>query len=269
VTLRALNLSFAFGGRAVLADVDAEFPSGSLTAVIGPNGAGKSTLLRLLAGLLTPTAGAARLGGVEVASIPGSHRARRLAYIPQRGDVAFPFSVREVVALGRFASEHAAPDAIDAALALADVSDRADDCFGVLSAGQQQRVTLARALAQLGVRECGDTLTTHTGVQVLLADEPVSALDPIHVARTLRLLQRLARAGLAAVVVVHDLSLVLEYCDRVLALDAEGRVAGQGEPRPTLTPGLLRTVFGTTFREAHDRSGRVAALLPDAVPGSC
>jgi iron complex transport system ATP-binding protein len=89
------------------------------------------------------------------------------------------------------------------------------------------------------------------------------------VARTLRLLQRLARAGLAVVVVVHDLSLVLEYCDLVLALDARGRVAGWGAPRSALTPALLRTVFGTTFREARDGSGRVAALLPDPVPSSC
>lgn len=267
MTLRAQNLSFAYEGRPVLDAVEAEFPAGTLTAVIGPNGAGKSTLLRLLAGLIPTPAGSATLGGHPVASIPVSQRARRLAYIPQRGDVAFPFRVREVVALGRFASEYAAPNAVAAALALADVSDRAEDCFGVLSAGQQQRVTLARALAQLGVQESGGTLTAHPDASVLLADEPVSALDPIHVARTLRLLQRLARAGLSVIVVVHDLSLVLEYCDRVVALDSRGRVAGRGEPRPTLTPDLLRTVFGTTFREARDGSGRIAALLPDA--GSC
>lgn len=269
MTLRAQSLSFAYDRRAVLDTVEAEFPPGTLTAVIGPNGAGKSTLLRLLAGLIRTPTGSATLAGVPVSSIPAFQRARRLAYIPQRGDVAFPFSVREVVALGRFASEHAAPHAVDSALALADVTDRADDCFGVLSAGQQQRVTLARALAQLGTQESAGTLATHPGAQALLADEPVSALDPIHVARTLRLLQRLAHTGLAVVVVVHDLSLVLEYCDRVVALDSRGRVAGQGEPRPTLTPGLLRTVFGTTFREARDASGEVAALLPEPAPTSC
>lgn len=267
--LRAHNLSFAFDGRPVLRGVEAEFRAGTLSAVIGPNGAGKSTLLRLLAGLLTPASGGVSLGEEAIASIPPTRRARQLAYMPQRSDVAFPFSVREVVALGRFASEHASADTIAAALAIADVPNRAEDCFGVLSAGQQQRVTLARALAQLGVGEAAGTLSTHSAARALLADEPVAAADPIHVARTLSLLLRLARAGLSVVVVVHDLSLVLEYCDLVLALDSAGRVAGKGEPRRTLTPELLRTVFGTTFRAARDGSGQVVALLPDADPGSC
>ncbi|MCC6950366.1 MAG: ABC transporter ATP-binding protein [Phycisphaerales bacterium] len=267
--LRAHNLSFTFDGRPVLSAVDAEFPAGTLTAVIGPNGAGKSTLLRLLAGLLTPASGGVSLGDEAIPSIPPFRRARQLAYMPQRSEVAFPFSAREVVALGRFASEHSPADTIAAALAIADVSDRADDCFGVLSAGQQQRVTLARALAQLGVGEAAGTLSTHSAARALLADEPVAALDPIHVAGTLSLLRRLARAGLSVVVVVHDLSLVLEYCDLVLALDGAGRVAGKGDPRRTLTPELLRAVFGTTFRAARDEAGQVVALLPDAVPGSC
>jgi len=261
--LQAVNLSFAYGPeRAVLREVSLTLAPGEVCAIIGPNGAGKSTLVRLLLGLLTPASGGVQLGGVPITRVATSQRAAAVAYVPQRSEVAFAYSVREVVALGGYASGRVAPELIESALGLADLADRADDTFGALSAGQQQRATLARALAQLGVRESGGMVQVPAHARALLADEPVSALDPAHIASTMQLLRRMSRAGLAVGVVLHDLSLVLDDCDRVIALDASGRVAGVGPPAETLTPQLLAQVYGTEFRPLRDTQGRVGALLP-------
>jgi len=250
VDVRIDNLSFAYTSRPVLAGVNADVPSGHVTAVIGPNGAGKSTLLRLMLGVLTPTAGAVLLGGRPVAGVPVAERARVIAYIPQRGEVAFPFSAREVVRLGRYAAGAGAAE-VDAALAAVGLAERADEPFGVLSAGQQQRVTVARALAQLAGRDAS----------VLLCDEPVSAMDPAHTLRTMGLLADHARGGGTVVVVLHDLSLVLRFASRVLALGDDGAAIAEGPTATTLTPTTLRRAFGIEFKALLD-GDHLAAFVP-------
>src|SRR5262245_49033699 len=133
--LEADKLSFSYrAGRPVLSGVTLTLEPGAITAVVGPNGAGKSTLLRLLLGLLRPTAGRVLLDGAPIQQIPARQRARALAYVPQRPSVAFAFTVREFVALGRYAA--GGPDDPDAAAALlprVDLADRADDPFPILS----------------------------------------------------------------------------------------------------------------------------------------
>jgi iron complex transport system ATP-binding protein len=256
------NLDFAFGERAVLRSVSADFPDASLTAVLGPNGAGKSTLLRLLLGVLTPQRGQVQKDSRPLDDFSRHERAATMAYVPQASQVAFPFSVSEVVRLGRYtASRGNDSPAIASALARMDIADRAQDSFGQLSAGQQQRVTVARALAQL------DSRNVHNGnpkaSRILLADEPVSAMDPSHALRTMDLFESLANEGMCVIVVLHDLSLVLRYAKHVLILGADGQVAGQGDTTATLTPTLLRQVYGVSFRAIHDpETNRPAALLP-------
>ncbi len=244
------DVHFEYPGRPVLRAVSAEFPRAAVTAVIGPNGAGKSTLLRLLLGLLAPSRGTVLKDSKPLASLPPRERARTLAYVPQHSQVAFPFTAREVVRLGRY-NAGGGDDGVDEALARVDIADRARDLFGHLSAGQQQRVTLARALTQL-----------EGGGHYLLADEPVSAMDPSHALRAMGVLTSLAAAGLGVVVVLHDLSLVLRYASRVVVLAPDGTPAAEGPVGEVLAPGLLERVYGVPFRPLLDQDGRTLGLVP-------
>jgi iron complex transport system ATP-binding protein len=161
--------------------------------------------------------------------------------VPQRTSLAFAFTVRQYVGLGRFAAGAArGDDAVMRAMERADIADRADDAFAVLSAGQQQRATVARALAQL------DQPGEAPG-RVLLADEPVSAMDPRHALHTMGILRELAAQGLCIAVVLHDLTLAARFCHRAAVLDEHGRLAAAGSIDQALGPEVLSPVFGVDF----------------------
>lgn len=245
-----MNVSgLSFGYRAarhppVLRDVSFELPAGAVTAVVGPNGAGKTTLLRLMAGVLKPGTGRVELDGQEVSRLPSRARARRVAYMAQRPAVAFAYSVREYVGLGRYASGASAGGrVVEGAIARVDLADRADEAFSVLSAGQQQRAALARVLAQLDGEGAGSR------EKVLLADEPVSAMDPRHALATMEIMRGLATRGGSVAVVLHDLNLAARFCSHALVLDGSGRAAAFGTAEETLTPSVLEPVFEVRFRE--------------------
>jgi iron complex transport system ATP-binding protein len=253
--LTARDITFGYPRRPVLKGVSAEFPRGVVTALIGPNGAGKSTLLRLLLGVLRPSRGEVTKDGRGVRSIAAAERARVMAYVPQQSQVAFPFTAAEVVRLGRYAMGGGTDAFVQDSLARVGISERANDLYGHLSAGQQQRVTLARALAQL---------RGHGGGAFLLADEPVSAMDPNHALHAMEVLRDLAGQGCGVVVVLHDLSLVLRYAQRVVVLDGSGQVAGAGATQEVLTAELLGSVFSVPFRPLVDPGapGSPAAWVP-------
>jgi len=260
VTIEATSLSFSYRpGTPVLRAVTASFPAASVTCIVGPNGAGKSTLLRALAGLASPTSGTATLDGTPVTALRAADRARRVVHIPQASRVGFAFSALEVVRMGRYAvggdrSDHAARRALDQVGLL----DRADDVFSSLSAGQQQRVTIARALAQLDLPRH----TTNTPAsRALLADEPVSAMDPRYAQLSLGLLRDAARTGSAVVVVLHDLAAALRHADRAILLDQRGTIAASGSAEEVLRPERLEPVFGVPFR-AFESDGRRVSIVP-------
>jgi len=234
--LEAEALDFAFGARRVLREVSLSLHAGELVALLGANGAGKSTLLRLLAGFLTPDAGAVKVTGKPLSDLSRRQLAHRLAYVPQHFGVDPAFSVRELVAMGRWAhlgrlSALATADekAIEDAIALADLGEIADRGFDTLSGGERQRVLFARALAQ--------------GSPVLLLDEPTASLDLLHAHQLMTHVQSNARAGLAILVAVHDIALAARFADRVLVLSGESVVAS-GAPRDVLTPQLFAQAFG-------------------------
>jgi iron complex transport system ATP-binding protein len=251
-SLAATEVTAGYGSRVVLRECSFAMASGEIVAVVGPNGAGKSTLLRVLAGLLRPTAGAVALDGHDLTTFSRSQVARRIAVVPQIFDTLFPFTVREVVALGRTArlsplGSAAASDiaAVDRAIDELDLVPLAPRRIDRLSGGERQRAVLAMALAQ--------------ETEVLLLDEPTVHLDPTHQIATLDLIRALAaKRGLAVCAVLHDLNLASTFASRIVVI-ADGRVAREGSPAEVLRADLVRTVFGDGL-EVVARDGRPAVL---------
>ena len=248
------GVTFGYGkADPVLRGVSLSIAAGRVTALVGPNGSGKSTLLRLLAGLDRPGSGRVLLGGRQAHSWPAPDRARRLALMPQRPAVAFGSTVREGVGFGRLSRGGlAGGDAVGRALERVGLADRAGDRFEHLSIGQQQRAALARALAQLDDGLDGDAAGERDGTTpgVLLADEPVSAMDPRHAIQSLGHLRSAASAGHAVLVVLHDLNHALRFADDALVLGSTGSLVSRGNADVALTPEMLGSVFGVSFMRA-------------------
>jgi iron complex transport system ATP-binding protein len=241
--LAMTNVDLERGELLVCAEVSAEFHSGELVAIVGPNGAGKSSMIALLAGDLAPTRGSVTMGGINVASIDSKEIARRRAVMTQANDVTFPFSVRDVVEMGRYPwAEQSDPatDAakIDAALDRVEVRYLADRKITALSGGERARVALARVLAQ-------DT-------SILLLDEPTAALDIRHQELVMQLLRDKAKSGCRVVVVLHDLEAAAAFADRVVLI-ADSRIVAIGTPEEVLTPATLSGVYQHPVEVINDR----------------
>lgn len=260
ICLRAEGLIHQYPGQARgLGPVDVEFGPGSITALVGPNGAGKSTLLRLLAGVLVPGAGTVELGGRAIGGLGERERAGLMALAPQRTSLAFAFTVREYVGFGAYAAgRRAAGEAVDWAIEQLDLEEHAASPLPRLSVGQQQRATIARALAQLGT---GDL----TG-KVLLADEPASSLDIRHAGRLIETLRELAGRGLAVVVAAHDLPWAAAVADRGLAI-SEGGEAVILDGKALSDPKALEGVFGAAFERFESGDGGRVVALPRLAGG--
>jgi len=224
-------LTVALGHQPVVRGVSLTVAGGCLLGLIGPNGAGKSTLLRALAGLL-PAGGRMVIDGQPLARLSRPARARTIAYLAQERDVHWPVTVRQLVALGRLprggawsgADPAADAAAVAAALRRTGLEALAERPVTRLSGGERARALLARALA--------------VEAPILLADEPIAALDPEHQLQVLGLLRRHAEAGAAVVVVLHDLSAAARFCHQLVLLD-QGQVVAAGAPAAVLTPETL------------------------------
>ena len=240
------------GGRWVIDGIDATPPEGALTGLRGPNGAGKTTLLRLVAGLLVPERGAVLVGRVDVLSLGRRARARRIALLEQESASAVPLTVREVVSLGRIPyrtlwGDDAGDGAVERALEHAQAAHLADRPWTELSGGEQQRVHIARALAQ--------------EPELLLLDEPTNHLD---VSAQLSLLAFVRDLPTTAIAALHDLNLAAAFCEHVLVL-SRGRLAAAGHPREVLTPALVREVYGVECDVlTNPRTGRPVIAFSDA-----
>lgn len=242
--LHLCALSVRRQGRTVLHPLTALCPAGTVTGILGPNGAGKSTFLKAVAGLL-PITGRVMLGGDDLAGLSPQDRARRIGYLPQDHRLHWPITVREVVRLGLLAAAGHDDDPIrvdqvqvdqarvNQAMADTDVTALANRPATALSGGERARVHLARVLAG--------------SPAVILADEPVAALDPAHQITIMALLRRQAvSAGRCVVLVLHDLTLAARFCDQVILLQ-DGRMTAADSPRQAMTPERLETLYGTRF----------------------
>ena len=239
--LEALDLTVGFGSRAVLHGLTMVAPAGSITAIVGPNGSGKTTLLRALTGDV-PYGGHIRLNGIEVSRAKPWVLAAMRAVLAQATDLAFPFTVAEVVGLGLRSGLAADRDDLpDRALRAVGLAGYGHRPFADLSGGQQQRAHLARVMLQVWEPVGPD------GPRWLFLDEPVSSLDIGHQLLVMRLARQFADAGGGVVAVLHDLNLTAMFADRVALLDM-GRLTAFGAAQEVLTSARLSTAYDCTIR---------------------
>ncbi len=225
-----------YPGRDVLRHVSLRARAGELLALIGPNGAGKTTLLRTIGGTIRPRTGSVRLDGRDLLRLSPRERARLVATAPQGATFPAGFNVAETVLLGRhphlplFGGERRRDfEAARTAMVRTGVWFLAGRRVESLSGGEQQRVLIARALAQ--------------EPRVLLLDEATAHLDLRYQAQVLRLVRALARDGLVTIATLHDLNLAALYADRLALLD-DGEITAYGTPADVLQPELLSRVYG-------------------------
>jgi iron complex transport system ATP-binding protein len=251
---KELVVRYRRGAPPALAGITMAVPEGSFYAVLGPNGSGKSTLMRALLGVVAPESGEARVDGRPVADWSRRELARSVGAVSQQEGTAFPISVRELVAMGRY--PHLGPlrpegerdrAAVEQAMDWCDARDLGDRDVGTLSGGELQRVRIARALAQ--------------EPRGLVLDEPTASLDIGHEMSILQLLRGQADRGITVLLITHHLNLAARFADRLLLLH-EGRVAAEGGAAEVFTPEILEGVYRWPVSVAPDPVTGLPRITP-------
>jgi iron complex transport system ATP-binding protein len=247
----ATAASVELGRKRIVHDIDLEVRAGEVVALVGPNGSGKSTMLGALVRDLPLAGGTVALDGEPLGSWTSTELAMRRAVLPQHPVVTFPFTVGQIVRMGRAPwvgtaqaddDDREVADALDAT----DVATFRDRAFTALSGGEQARVMLARVLAQRA--------------QLVVLDEPTASLDLHHQEVVLETARQRAAAGDGVLVVLHDLGSAAACADRV-ALLSEGRIVACGPPEQVLVPGVLTEVYRHDVEVlAHPVTGELLVL---------
>jgi iron complex transport system ATP-binding protein len=249
-------VSFAYGELEVLREVTVAIGAGELVCVVGANGAGKTTLLRLIGGLLAPRRGRVEVLGLDPARARRRALARKLAYLPQEYHLSFPFTVLEVVLMGRYAHGgrglglERAPDleAARAAMRRCDVAHLEGRRFDEVSGGEQRRALLAQAFCQ--------------GTELVLLDEPTASLDPSHAIDVFTALRAETRERAAtAVAVTHDLNLAARFADRLLLVAGAG-ITGDGPGADILSSEAAARAFGVAMHVGQLPDGATPFVVP-------
>jgi iron complex transport system ATP-binding protein len=250
-TLQLSNVAASPWGPALLSNITVSLDAGTVLALAGPNGAGKSSLLQVIAGDIPASAGRVSFGDRSLSDWSPQERARHLAFLPQMSLLNFPYTVEEVVMLGRI--PHNSGMSVDTkiaeqALLLTDMAPLRHRLYTQLSGGEKQRAQLARIFAQIGSEETLDG-------KLLLLDEPTSALDLAHQQQMLSAVRQLAGRGCAVVLVIHDLNLAASIADQIMVLE-NGRQVALGTPDQVLTTALFKDVFAVTVSiDRHPQDG--------------
>ena len=250
--IRTEDTTLSYGAARILKGISLETHTGEFVGIIGPNGSGKSTLLKCIYRVLKPDGGCIWLGDQELHEMKIRNSARKVAVVAQHNYYNFEFSVREVVMMGRaphkkMLEKDGAKDfeIVDQALKTVGMYEFADRNFSTLSGGEQQRVILARALAQQ--------------TPCLILDEPTNHLDITHQLQLMELVRGLNVTVLSA---IHDLNIAAMYCDRLYILK-DGEIVGSGTPEELLTPETIRRVYQVESEIVRDRNWKMHILFTE------
>jgi iron complex transport system ATP-binding protein len=247
--LRAEKVGFQYGGQWVLRDISFAVREGEIIGIIGPNGSGKTTLLKILDGILTPREGRVWLRDKDLSQLGRETLAKVIGVVPQDYSMFFPFSVEEIVLMGRtphlglLRFEGQKDFAIARrAMELTETTEFSRRGMGELSGGERQRVLIARAVTQ--------------EPEVLLLDEPTTYLDIKHQVALFQLMKTLHEKGnLTVIVVTQDINLAAQYCHRILLIKS-GQYFSMGTPAEVVTPENIRQVYETdVLIDPHPRTG--------------
>jgi iron complex transport system ATP-binding protein len=248
LAIQISNLVFAYNESLVLDQVSLSVEKGSMLGIVGPNGSGKTTLLKILSAVLTGS-GEVKLNGRYIRSYGRRELSKLFAVVPQESQISFPYTVAEIVLMGRASHHHSlaleAEKDLEVArksMELTEILSLADRYLHELSGGEKQRVMIARALAQ--------------EPEILLLDEPSAFLDLKHQVQVFELVHRLNRErGITVVAALHDLNLAALFFPRLVML-RDGRIYRDGTPAEVLTEETIQEIYGIRVQVQHDPSGR-------------
>ena len=246
MNIHAENVELSFGSTQILNQIGIDVRSQEFVGVIGPNGSGKSTFLKCIYRVLKPDGGDILLDDAPISAFSVRETAKRLAVLSQHNYYNFEFTVRDIVLMGRSPHKRmmerdtkADFDIVEDSLRRVGMLGFIDRIFSTLSGGEQQRIILARALAQQ--TEC------------LILDEPTNHLD---IKYQLQILDVVKKLGVTVLAAFHDLNIAAMYCDRIFAVDG-GRVVASGTPREVLTPALIRRLYEVDADVRSEPDGQI------------
>lgn len=254
--LKIKDVSFSYSSVPVLHDVSFELGGNELVSILGPNGVGKSTLIHCINKILAPTSGTVLIDGKDVSEIKLKELAKQIGYVPYSANDSFPLSVIDTVMIGRHPHSKWGTldkdlDIVYDTLRMLGISHLAMRPFNELSAGQHQKVMLARGLVQ--------------EPEILLLDEPTSNLDVRHQLDVTKMLKRLSREkNILILMISHDINIAAKYSDKIILMH-KGSVFDMGEPNKVITAENLRTVYGVTAEITKDDDAP-HVILKDALP---
>ena len=256
--IRIDNVEFSYSSTPVLDDITLDIEGPGFVSILGPNGVGKSTLIHCINKILRPNSGSVLIDGKDVKDISIKELAKEIGYVPYSANDSFPLTVVDTVMMGRH--PHAKWNSLDKdldiiydTLRMLGISHLAMRQFNELSAGQHQKVMLARGLVQ--------------EPKILLLDEPTSNLDIRHQLDVTKMLKRLSvEKGILIIMISHDINIAAKYADQVILM-YQGKVYDVGTPNDVITESNLKTVYGVTSNVVTD-DGRPHVILKDALPMS-
>ncbi|MEE3400967.1 MAG: ABC transporter ATP-binding protein [Methanomethylophilus sp.] len=250
------GLTFSYSSTPVLKDITLDLTGPKFVSILGPNGVGKSTLIHCINKILSPTGGTVMLDGKDVKDITIKEMAKQVGYVPYSANDTFPLTVVDTVLMGRhphskWGSLDKDLDIVYDTLKMLGISHLAMRNFNELSAGQHQKVMLARGLVQ--------------EPKVLLLDEPTSNLDIRHQLDVTKMLKRLSdEKGILVIMISHDISIAAKFSDEIIML-RDGAIYAAGTPNEVITEPNLEAVYGVKSRIVDD-DGRPHVILKDALP---
>ncbi len=259
--LQAIDISKTIKGKSILKPCSLDILPGEFTAVVGANGAGKSTLLRMLSGEDSPTTGKVFLNSQPISAFSSKKLSQLRAVLPQSTSINFPFTVEQVVEIGRYAhegSEQQNQQIISEILQRTGLTTFRERAYQTLSGGEQQRVQMGRVLAQLWQ---GNHPVHEPPPRYLLLDEPTASLDLAQQQKLLSLAKDSCREGVGVLAILHDLNLAMQYADRILFLK-KGQTVAYGSVTEVVTQTIIEDTFSHPVRLLHDQGQWV--VVPQA-----